>query len=377
MAQDDPTLGKKSPKVTTTSSTSKPKKAPAKRGGRPSKGTKSKSASANGDDVGEENGTKKNGEKAYAIGDIVTGKIKGYPAWPGIIVDPSTAPDSVLAERPEGKKIAYCVRFFPKGDYAFLHPPSIASLSAATIQRWIDRPPSKSAELATGYRQALAPETAFLPPDDEEEEVDEDGDAEVEAQPKKRKRGEGKVTKAKKEKKSKGAVESEDEDAEGDEEPKPPVNKRSRGAKKAQEEPVEEKDDADKVREWRHKLQKTFLTNGKDIKEEEMPGMDILFTTIEKFENMNLAYLTHSKIGKVMRHITQLGPGKIPDEDETFHFKDRAAALIKRWGAFAKTKEGADAAGGDMSMHAGDASMMTAGDLSMAPGDVTMGGEDE
>ncbi|KAJ7511050.1 hypothetical protein B0H11DRAFT_866205 [Mycena galericulata] len=63
-----------------------------------------------------------------------------------------------------------------------------------------------------------------------------------------------------------------------------------------------------KVHEWRHKLQKTFLSSNKSLpKEDEMPAVDTLFTTVEGYLNMNIDYLTFSKIGKVMRHINLLG----------------------------------------------------------------------
>ena len=69
----------------------------------------------------------------YSLGDVVLGKVRGYPSWPGRvrrrsphpnttdlpaqIVDPDSVPPSVTKERPPGKKATcYCVQFFPKGD---------------------------------------------------------------------------------------------------------------------------------------------------------------------------------------------------------------------------------------------------------------------
>ncbi|KAJ7849670.1 hypothetical protein B0H14DRAFT_2356066 [Mycena olivaceomarginata] len=45
---------------------------------------------------------------------------------------------------------------------------------------------------------------------------------------------------------------------------------------------------------------------------------------------MNIGYLTFFKIGKVMRHIHLLEPGKVP-RDEEFKFRNRAKALVDRW----------------------------------------------
>jgi hypothetical protein len=71
--------------------------------------------------------------------------------------------------------------------------------------------------------------------------------------------------------------------------------------------------EAKKVREWRHQLQKTFLSGKAQPKEEvrpfiahlqittlfgvliremqDMPTVDELFTTIEQYDKMNIAYL--------------------------------------------------------------------------------------
>ncbi|KAJ7838514.1 hypothetical protein B0H14DRAFT_1083486, partial [Mycena olivaceomarginata] len=156
-----------------------------------------------------------------------------------------------------------------------------------------------------------------------------------------------KAGKGKKTKKSKAAVESEDDgdgdadedggDAEGEGEEDAEGGGRGRASKKSKTggEDVNAKLESDpealKVREWRHKLQKTFLSSNKALpKEEEMPAVDTLFTTVESYEGMNIGYLTFSKIGKVMRHIHLLEPGKVP-RDEEFKFRDRAKALVDRW----------------------------------------------
>ena len=81
--------------------------------------------------------TKEKTEVEYALREIVLAKIRGYPAWPGMVrailrvahataladascalmqvVDPEAVPSAVTNERPKGGK-SYCVRFFPAGD---------------------------------------------------------------------------------------------------------------------------------------------------------------------------------------------------------------------------------------------------------------------
>ncbi|KAJ6542123.1 hypothetical protein B0H10DRAFT_2091610 [Mycena sp. CBHHK59/15] len=97
------------------------------------------------------------------------------------------------------------------------------------------------------------------------------------------------------------------------------------GASKLESDPQ-----AVQVRKWRHKLQKTLLTNESLPKEEYMFLVDILFTTVEAYKEMNVDYLTFSKIGKVMYRIHLLAPHQVPRDDE-FKFRERAKALVTKW----------------------------------------------
>ncbi|KAF5338103.1 hypothetical protein D9758_015382 [Tetrapyrgos nigripes] len=318
---------------------------------------------------------------SYEIRDIVLGKIRGFPPWPGMVVEPSTVPPNVLKERPSNKKaVVYCVQFFPTGDYAWLLPKDISKLQKHEIESYINEPMKKNGDLLNGYRTALDPtrweeERRHLvdaqgEEDEEEEgveEVDElqsgDEDGKAKKNPKKRKReseggasAKGKATKsakakkdgdaakkprastgkAKKNSKSKEMVESEDDaEGEGDEGPSkkaspPPAKKAKKDRDDVDEEKMLKDPEACKVRDWRHRLQKTFLSAKTVPKEQDMPGMDQLFTAIESYENMNIEYLQFSKIGKVMRHITALEPDKVPKDDE-FKFQDRAKVLVEKW----------------------------------------------
>ncbi|KAJ7645008.1 hypothetical protein B0H17DRAFT_458673 [Mycena rosella] len=335
------------------------------------------------------NSAKKAEVEAFDTGEIVLGKLRGFPPWPGMVVDPNTVPKAVSKERPTNKKsIAYAVRFFPTGDYAWLGPKELKRLTTADINAFVRDAGAgrKSGDLLAGYRSALDPtawekEQAATPPpkkrksktkakeeQEEEEEEDEivtedapaDDDGE-EAEPeedekpgKKRKRASSPAPSKAKAKpksgkaaakggkkggkgKSKAAVESEDdagEDAEAeaegdDEEAKERPSKKAKavdGTAKLESDP-----EALKVREWRHKLQKMFLSSNKSLpKEDEMPAVNTLFTTVEGYQNMTIDYLTFSKIGKVMRHIHLLEPGKVPRDDE-YNFRDRAKALVDNW----------------------------------------------
>ncbi|KAI0769411.1 hypothetical protein BD413DRAFT_604984 [Trametes elegans] len=333
-----------------------------------------------------------NSDQSYEPRDIVLAKVRGYPPWPGMIVDPDNVPEPVAKERPNAKTKKgnwYCVRFFPAGDYAWITSKDISRLQQHEIQAYISEPFKRSGELLKGYRIALDPKSweeerdAAMAEAQEEEanaEVDQlDSDGEEEAdddeeekkkKPKKRKRESEPAArtkaKAKKESaepapkkraastakgkkngpKSKALVESEDEGAadDGEREGSGPSKRSSLPpAKKAKRDKEEDGDpalmndpEAIKVREWRHKLQKTFLNNKTTPKEEDMPGLDQLFTTVEQYDNMTIEYLTFSKIGKVMRHIHALGPDKVPRDGE-FKFRERAKTLVDKWHDVLKT----------------------------------------
>ncbi|KAI0332273.1 hypothetical protein GY45DRAFT_1398348 [Cubamyces sp. BRFM 1775] len=328
-----------------------------------------------------------NKEQSYEVRDIVLAKVRGFPPWPGMIVDPDTVPEAVAKERPNPKSKKgnwYCVRFFPAGDYAWIVPKDISRLQQHEIEAYISEPYKRSGELLKGYRIALDPKSweeerdAAMAEAQEEEanaEVDQlESDGEEEAdddeedkkkKTKKRKRdseaapvkskskakkdsaepaGKKRAASAPKGKKnppkSKAMVESEDEGGaeEGDQEGSgpskrsspPPAKKAKRDKDEESGSPLLNDPEAMKVREWRHKLQKAFLNNKGTPKEEEMPAFDHLFSTIENYDNMTIGYLTFSKIGKVMRHIHALSEDKVP-RDEEFKFRERAKVLVDKW----------------------------------------------
>ncbi|VDC04998.1 unnamed protein product [Peniophora sp. CBMAI 1063] len=315
----------------------------------------------------------------YAYRDIVLGKVRGYQPWPGMVIDPDTAPPAVAAERPsKGGKSHYCVKFFPKGDHAWLPPSSLSRLQPHEINAFIDEPPKgqqNKKDLLEGYKIARDPskweeEQAELAANAAEELADADVDeledgseGSADSKPaKKRKRaseGGGRAKKVERSaaesgsalpkkraprksngKKSKDTIESEDDaeraDADGEADdagpskaqPSPPPAKKTKHNK--DDGPLADDKEAQKVKNWRHTLQKTFLTNTSGAKAEDIPVSDALFTEIEQYNGMTVAYLSYSKIGKVMRHIHLLDEAKIPDE-ATYGFRKRAKALVDKW----------------------------------------------
>jgi len=347
-------------------------------------------------------GSKSDKETTYELRDIVLAKVRGYPPWPGMVVDPQAVSKEVLRERPQNKKSSfYCVRFFPKGDHAWLVSKDISRLKPHEIEAFINEPSKRSGELLDGYKVALDPakweeEQELKRANAEKEEanaevdqldgetdgLDADGDAEADESPSRsRKRKRESETKAKvrtkasakKDKdadsmkrkaagkrngaRSKALVESEDDgaaEADGDDDDDAGPSKRAASppaAKKPKkdDDPLASDPEAVRVRDWRHKLQKTFLNDkGTGPKQDEMPACNDLFTAIEQYDKMNIHYLSYSKIGKVMRHIHLQASDKIPRDDE-FHFRSRAKALVDKWHVIlSANKEGGPSANGTL-----------------------------
>ncbi|KAF7790076.1 hypothetical protein EIP86_001026 [Pleurotus ostreatoroseus] len=326
-------------------------------------------------------------EQSYETRDVVLAKVRGYPPWPGIIVDPESVPKNVQKERPNAKTKKgnwYCVRFFPAGDYAWMVPKDISKLQTHEIQAYINEPYKRSGDLLQGYKIALDPtkweeerdaaqaeaaeeeanaEVDQLESDAAEEEEEEEEDKKPKTKKRKRdseaasakskpkskskkdsaepKKKSATASKGKKNGvKSKALVESEDEgaaDGEDDDDAGPSKKSSPPPAKKQKRDKDDEEADsalnndpeATKVKDWRHKLQKSFL--GKQVpKEEDVPALDTLFTTVESYDNMTIQYLTFSKIGKVMRHIHALPAEKAPRDDE-YKFRERAKVLVDKW----------------------------------------------
>ncbi|KIM45736.1 hypothetical protein M413DRAFT_66307 [Hebeloma cylindrosporum] len=323
--------------------------------------------------------------RAYDVGEAVLGKIRGYPPWPGIIIDAGDAPPAVLNDQPPNKKANFhCVMFFPAGEYAWLHPKDMSALLPHEIEAFLaDDNKKRNGELHKGYQialdsaefvreqrnnvRALKESMDNAQVDQLESENEEggstskkrkrDSDAEPAAKakrapkaptkkkdsaepPKKKSAKGGKKNGAK----SKALIESEDEgdgaEGEDDDEDAGPSKKTSPPpAKKAKRDKDDGSDYAKggsdpqslKVRDWRHKLQKTFLSNKTMPKAENVPEIDNLFTLVENYDEMTIEQLQFSKIGKVMRHIASLTPEKAPPRENEFNFRKRAKALVDKW----------------------------------------------
>ncbi|PBK59014.1 hypothetical protein ARMSODRAFT_1027765 [Armillaria solidipes] len=154
------------------------------------------------------------------------------------VIDPNDAPQQVLDDRPAGKKANfYLVRFFPAGDFEN------------------EEKPKKWKWNSEGGASARKRKT---------------GDAKKKALPKGKKGG--------KKKENKGTS-------------PPPAKKAKRDKEEHDEGDVADDPEDIKVRQWRHKLQKVFLSNKGDPKKEDMPEMDKPFRTVEAYQSTTIHYL--------------------------------------------------------------------------------------
>nr|GAT48095.1 predicted protein [Mycena chlorophos] len=109
------------PKAAPTKSTSKSKSASKSKGGVPKRPTKK----AKQDDAELE---------SFAPRELVLAKLKGFPLWPAMIIEPKHTPTAIRAMQPVGRKNpAYAVRFFPKGDYLWLSGSVLTRLTTERI----------------------------------------------------------------------------------------------------------------------------------------------------------------------------------------------------------------------------------------------------
>ncbi|WVR00271.1 hypothetical protein IAU59_007414 [Kwoniella sp. CBS 9459] len=356
-ASDSPAAGAEKEAPKSTASTTK--KAPAsKPKGRPSVGggNKKGQAAAAADE-----------KRSYDLGDIVLARLRGYPPWPARIADPENVPRDVLKQRPGKNPSIYCCQFFPAGDYSWLQSKEIKPLSPSDISAWLSEPHRKSTGgLRDAYQTAQDPtewdeEQAEIHRANEEaenavDELEEEDDEEEAASGGKRKRGAAEK-KADKKKKAKTApkskaevdeVESEAEAPKSKAKSKPAAKPKAEKAKPAKaaaakpdtqeavdEDPLASNPECVKVKDWRHKLQRAFLSKSLPTADE-MPTYDELFKTIESYNAMTIDALQYSKIGKVMKKIVTLPD--IPRNDE-FKITDRASKLMHQWTDFIASSE--------------------------------------
>ncbi|GAA6063752.1 hypothetical protein JCM10212_005710 [Sporobolomyces blumeae] len=277
--------------------------------------------------------------QSYSPGDIVLGKIKGYPAWPGRVLESESASKKVAKEKPTKGKATHLVQFFPTGDFAWLGARDLSALTPKEIDAYVNGGSKKKGELLEGYKIARNPEEWITQKEDEaaahqalldeQDAMDEDdqlaSDGEAAGakkdKTKKRKREtpangkkDDKKKTVKKDPKAKASVKKDYTDDEAE-----PASKKPKASGDS---------DAETVKGWRHKLQKIFLGKANPAPEE-MPKCAEYFDAMENFD-MKKEWLIESKLAKVLKRIAILKEGAIPDDDK-YKFRERSSALAAKW----------------------------------------------
>ncbi|BGP33044.1 hypothetical protein JCM10296v2_004833 [Rhodotorula toruloides] len=242
----------------------------------------------------------------FSAGDIVLGKVKGYPNWPGQIVKHESAPPKVQKEKPPKGKNLNLVQFFTAAFLSDSKKKKGDLFDAYNIAKdpveWNRQRADAQAEWEELQAQ-LANEEDQLASEEEE----------TKAEGKKRKRP-AQADKPKGAEKKKAIKAKKDDDA--------PAPKKAKTAAAASDDPAET------VKSWRHKLQKVFL--GKtDPAAEEMSKCAEYFDAMENFE-MKEEWLKESKLNKVLKRIALMKDGVIPDEDK-YSFRERSSQLASKW----------------------------------------------
>ncbi|CAO1630640.1 unnamed protein product [Parajaminaea phylloscopi] len=294
----------------------------------------------------------------YKVGDVVLAKIKGFPAWPGVLVGNDQVPKAVLAEKPKDK---FIIRFFPKADYHFPGARDLTLLTREDCRSYAEDAHRKDGELKEAYKIGASPEDWIAETDAvvrqaekqrEEDELearenqdqledDEEGQASTKTQGKKRSAASKPASKPKAKKTKTDKADGNGSAAGGSKSGSAPPRKSVGAAGDDDGADGEILDEATKrVRNWRHALQRAFLPKDRLPSEEDVKDQDTTFSTVEKAD-ITADQLKATKIGKVMRKI--LGLDDIP-LDDVHHFRRRAEALVAKWNAVQNgqsTNEGA------------------------------------
>ncbi|KAJ8696958.1 hypothetical protein PTI98_006777 [Pleurotus ostreatus] len=232
--------------------------------------------------------------------DIVTAALTGTSSWPGMIVDLKNTPSLMLrTERPNGVDgdDMFLVRFFPRGDYAWIPSKDIKHLTNDEIEAFLEEPYKKSEEILHAYTIALDPGEWEMLTEERLAAEREEGDGSCPPHLKKR-RGTHR---------SSGVGVGLGLPVEGN------VNENGKGVVNSASPAPHQHD----------------LSLNEEA-QKNMPAMDDIFTTIENFPNMKPEYLQFSKLAKVMRLISSLEDGVLPLDGE-FRFRSRATKLAEKW----------------------------------------------
>lgn len=294
--------------------------------------------------------------KSFERGSLVLAQVKGYPFWPGLVLDNSDVPDHVKSQQPKKQK-NWPVVFFgysPLYWYFAVDPGrDIKALTPDVAQKWLKVPSNlKRAKTKDGKMLVSAYQFASEGPtlesvlgmvkgsskdidepveeeedvevadeDDDEENYEDDGDSDEVSR---KRKTSSKVSNKKAPKKTKAAVVAK-------EPKKEPIRKKPSGPSRRT--PTAEEREKE-VLFLRHRLQKSLLMN-ETPNEDQMPYIDEIMKKVETYETLERTILTNTKISKALARIARLPAFPL---DSKYRIRSRAAGVLQKWG-FGKIEE--------------------------------------
>jgi len=100
---------------------------------------------------------RQNLKDAFAVGDLVWGKVKGYSTWPGRIVNPPENIRSIktnnILKVPSEKQNVHCVRFFVTNNYAWIKDDKLQHYNGSI--NTVSRVSTKNAKCGTKLQKAI------------------------------------------------------------------------------------------------------------------------------------------------------------------------------------------------------------------------------
>lgn len=289
-------------------------------------------------------------EAPFAAGTVVLAKLKGFPAWPGMIVNEESLTPSILGAKPKGsskssKKSAianqgphYPVKFFVDNNFMWATKADLKLLSVDDANKYLETTKKKDRMLNSAYQMAANPpdlDTFVSPPEEPAEE-----NAELDERPA---NGKTKAKTAKKQDKKESSAPKKEpkkkEDASTASKKRPnkellaSEKKRSKTEKStASSIPSSKQLSRDNesrsktVFLIRHKLQRGFLS--KKPEEKDIPGLSEYLTQLENIDDLELSIIRQTKVNKVLKALLKIPD--IPLESE-YKLHERSMNLLQKW----------------------------------------------
>lgn len=305
-------------------------------------------------------------EPSYEGGTVVLAKLKGFPAWPGMIVDESNLTPEVIKAKPkansktskkaQGDGRVWPVKFFVDNNFMWASKTELKLLSVEDAQKYLNSTKKKDKLLTAAYKMASSPPDleSFMNPVDREPEtepvleseteqptkVPESGEPESDgnAKSKKLKKPSGQETQTsslkktsqnKKKDETKKRIANSKDDIPSSEKKKIKIEKKNSASTVPPSKKLSRDHDARQkiVMAIRFKLQRGFLSK-EPPREQDIPGLSQYLTKLENIKDLELSVIRQTKVNKLLKAIL-----KIPDIplDSEFKFYERASKLLTKW----------------------------------------------